>query len=487
MRIFGLAAAFIALSLSFMVPDTAGAQGIKALEKNVVELRVAIDTIWVLVAGFLVFWMHAGFAMLEAGLCRAKNTIAILYKNFGVVAVSSLAFWVIGFALMFGDGSALLGTKGFFVFGADNSPTMGDAYKGIFTSLNWTGIPLLAKFFFQLLFAATAATIVSGCVAERIHFSSFMIFSFILVAIIYPIQGHWIWGGGWLASWGFLDFAGSTVVHSVGGWAGLAGIIVLGPRLGKYDDTGRMTPIPGHNMAFVTLGGFILWLGWFGFNPGSTMGTSNPGLIAHIAVTTNLAAAAGVIMSSITSRVLFGKPDLSMSVNGALAGLVAITAPCAYVTPAASVLIGALAGIIVCLSVPFFDARKIDDPVGALSVHLVCGVFGTIALGVVRRAQADGGSRGPLLRGRRDLPLQADYRSPRRRRLHLHSFPDTVERGQSLDGHAGGHRIRAYGPGSHRARNGGLPRIGAGIERFHRQENNRLDGGGLQLEGPSLF
>ncbi|MFP6889299.1 MAG: ammonium transporter [Nitrospinota bacterium] len=394
MRIFGLAAAFIALSLAFIYPDTAGAQGIKALEKNVVELRVAIDTIWVLVAGFLVFWMHAGFAMLEAGLCRAKNTIAILYKNFGVVAVSSLAFWVFGFALMFGDGSALLGTKGFFVFGADNSPAMGDAYKGVFTSLNWTGIPLLAKFFFQLVFAATAATIVSGCVAERIHFSSFMIFSFILVAIIYPIQGHWIWGGGWLASWGFLDFAGSTVVHSVGGWAGLAGIIVLGPRLGKYDDSGRMTPIPGHNMAFVTLGGFILWLGWFGFNPGSTMGTSNPGLIAHIAVTTNLAAAAGVVMSSITSRVLFGKSDLSMSVNGALAGLVAITAPCAYVTPAASVLIGALAGIIVCLSVPFFDARKIDDPVGALSVHLVCGVFGTVALGLFGVPKLTGGAAG---------------------------------------------------------------------------------------------
>lgn len=394
MRIFGLTAIFLGLASLLWEPGSAWAQDAKAMEKSVGDLRVALDTVWVLVAGFLVFWMHAGFAMLEAGLCRAKNTIAILYKNFGVVAVSSLAFWIVGFALMFGDGNALFGTNGLFVMGADNSPAMGDAYKGVFASLNWTGIPLMAKFFFQLVFAATAATIVSGCVAERIHFSSFMIFSFILVAIIYPIQGHWIWGGGWLGSWGFLDFAGSTVVHSVGGWAGLAGIIVLGPRMGKYDAVGRMTPIPGHSMPLVTLGGFILWLGWFGFNPGSTMGTSDPGLIAHIAVTTNLAAAAGVVVSSLTSRIMFGKADLSMSVNGALAGLVAITAPCAFVTPAASVLIGAIAGFIVCLSVLFFDNRKIDDPVGALSVHLVCGIFGTIALGLFGVPALTGGAAG---------------------------------------------------------------------------------------------
>ncbi|MBT5367471.1 MAG: ammonium transporter, partial [Nitrospinaceae bacterium] len=223
MHVFGLTVFFLGLASLLWEPGSAWAQDVKAIEKSVGDLRVALDTVWVLVAGFLVFWMHAGFAMLEAGLCRAKNTIAILYKNFGVVAVSSLAFWIIGFALMFGDGNSLFGTNGLFVIGADNSPAMGDAYKGVFTSLNWTGIPLMAKFFFQLVFAATAATIVSGCVAERIHFSSFMIFSFILVAIIYPIQGHWIWGGGWLGSWGFLDFAGSTVVHSVGGWAGLAG------------------------------------------------------------------------------------------------------------------------------------------------------------------------------------------------------------------------------------------------------------------------
>jgi Amt family ammonium transporter len=395
MRIFGPTAIILGLASLLSEPGSAWAQDATAIQKSVGDLRVALDTVWVLVAGFLVFWMHAGFAMLEAGLCRAKNTIAILYKNFGVVAVSSIAFWIIGFALMFGDGNTLFGTKGLFVMGTDNSPAMGDAYKGVFDALNWTGIPLMAKFFFQLVFAATAATIVSGCVAERIHFSSFMIFSFVLVAIIYPIQGHWIWGGGWLAKLGFLDFAGSTVVHSVGGWAGLAGIIVLGPRMGKYEAAGRVTPIPGHNMPLVTLGGFILWLGWFGFNPGSTMGTSDPGLIAHIAVTTNLAAAAGVISSSLTSRFMFGKADLSMSVNGALAGLVAITAPCAFVTPAVSILIGAFAGFIVCLSVTFFDNRKIDDPVGALSVHLVCGIFGTLALGLFAvPALTPGGSAG---------------------------------------------------------------------------------------------
>ncbi|MEE9255539.1 MAG: ammonium transporter [bacterium] len=376
------AAALAAAGLAVLFwADGAWAQDAKALEKSLGDLRVALDTVWVLVAGFLVFWMHAGFAMLESGLCRAKNTVAILYKNFGVIAVSSLAFWVIGFALMFGDGNAFFGLKGLLLFGADNSPAIGDAYKGVFSSLNWTGVPLYAKFFFQLVFAATAATIVSGCVAERIHFSSFMIFSFLLVAILYPIQGHWIWGGGWLGSLGFLDFAGSTVVHSVGGWAGLAGIIVLGPRMGKYASDGRMAPIPGHNMALVTLGGFILWLGWFGFNPGSTMAAA-PVDIARIAVTTNLSAAAGVVVSSISSRVLFGKADLSMSVNGALAGLVAITAPCAFVTPAASVLIGAVAGLLVCLSVPFFDRRRIDDPVGAVSVHLVCGIFGTLTVGL---------------------------------------------------------------------------------------------------------
>ena len=369
------------------------AQDVKAVAGSLADLRVAADTMWVMVAGFLVFWMHAGFAMLESGLCRAKNAVAILYKNFGVVAVSSLAFWMLGFALMFGDGGAILGANGFFLSGADNSPATGELYKGVFSSLNWTGTPLYAKFFFQLVFAATAATIVSGCVAERIKFSSFMLFSFALVAVIYPIQGHWIWGGGWLGGMGFLDFAGSTVVHSVGGWAGLAGIIVLGPRFGKYGADGRAQPIPGHNMPLVTLGGFILWLGWFGFNPGSAM-AADPDAIARIAVTTNLAAAAGVSASSLASRAMFGKADLSMSVNGALAGLVAITAPCANVTPLGAVLIGLAAGVIACVSIPFLDRIKIDDPVGAVSVHLVCGVFGTLALGLFAAPSIDEGVAG---------------------------------------------------------------------------------------------
>jgi Amt family ammonium transporter len=406
MKYLGRGTLALTLAAVLLGTDTAwAAEDAKALAKSVADIRVALDTVWVMVAGFLVFFMHAGFAMLEAGLCRAKNAVAILYKNFGVVAVSSIAFWIIGFGLMFGDGNSILGTNGIFLAGADNSPALGDAYKGVFASLNWTGVPFYAKFFFQLVFAATAATIVSGCVAERIKFSSFMIFSFVLVAIIYPIQGHWIWGGGWLGNFGFLDFAGSTVVHSVGGWAGLAGIIVLGPRLGKYSADGRMSPIPGHNMPLVTLGGFILWLGWFGFNPGSTM-AADAGAIARIAVMTNLAAAAGVISSSFSSRVMFGKADLSMSVNGALAGLVAITAPCANVTPLAAVIIGAAAGLIVCLAVPFFDRIKIDDPVGALSVHLVCGIFGTIALGLFAAPSIDdsvvglfyGGGVGLLLK-----------------------------------------------------------------------------------------
>ena len=234
---------------------------------------VAVDTLWVLVAGILVFFMNAGFGFVEAGFCRAKNAVNILAKNFVVFGISSVAFWLVGWALMFGDGNAMLGLSGLLVAGADNSPLTGDAYQGVYSSINWTGIPLLAKFFFQLVFAGTAATIVSGCVAERVHYRAFMIFTFVLVALSYPITGHWIWGGGWLAELGMWDFAGSTVVHSVGGWAGLAGIVLLGPRIGKYRQ-GRVHPIPGHSMAMVFLGGMILWLGWFGFNPGSTMGIS---------------------------------------------------------------------------------------------------------------------------------------------------------------------------------------------------------------------
>jgi Amt family ammonium transporter len=357
------------------VPAVAQAQGIGP------ETKVALDTLWVLVTAFLVFFMNAGFALVESGLCQAKNAVNILAKNFIVFAVSSLAFWAVGFALMFGNGSDFLGMTGFGVAGPDNSPATGDAYQGAFTALNWTGVPLYAKFFFQLVFAGTAATIVSGAVAERIKFVSFVVFSFILVALIYAVGGHWVWGGGWLAKMGFLDFAGSTVVHSVGGWAALAGVIFLGPRMGKYLANGKVNPIPGHNMTSATLGALILWLGWFGFNPGSTMAV-DPGLISLIALNTNMAAAAGCLSATVAAWLLLGKPDLSMIINGTLAGLVAITAGCNVVGVGSSIVIGLIAGVLVVYSVLFFDRVKLDDPVGALSVHLVNGAFGTLAVGL---------------------------------------------------------------------------------------------------------
>jgi Amt family ammonium transporter len=345
------------------------------------DVKVVLDTLWVLIAGMLVFFMNAGFAMLETGLCRAKNAVNILAKNTIVFAVASIAFWLVGFALMYGDGTPYIGLTGWALTGADNSPATADAYKGVFSALNWTGVPLAAKFFFQLVFAATAATIVSGAVAERIKFSSFMIFSFILVAIIYPLGGHWTWGGGWLTTMGFADFAGSTVVHSIGGWCALTGVMLLGPRVGKYLADGTIRPIPGHNLGFATLGTFILWLGWFGFNPGSTM-AADPAAISSIALNTNMAAAAGAIAATLATWMTLGKPDLSMILNGALAGLVAITAGCNVVGIGSSVAIGGIGGVLVVYSVLFFDRVKLDDPVGALSVHLVNGVWGTLAVGL---------------------------------------------------------------------------------------------------------
>jgi ammonium transporter, Amt family len=352
------------------------------MAQTVAELKVALDTAWVLLTAFLVFFMNLGFALVESGLTRSKNTVNILAKNFIVFAISSLSFYVIGWGLMFGDGNALFGTDGvFFVSGADNSPATGDAYTGVYSALNWTGVPLWAKFFFQLVFAGTAATIVSGAVAERVKFHAFIIFSFVMVGIIYPITGHWVWGGGWLAKLGMFDFAGSTVVHSVGGWAALTGAIILGPRIGKYTRDGRINPIPGHNLSTATAGGLILWFGWFGFNPGSTMAASAAD-IARIAVTTNTAAATAAFTATLAAWLIIGKPDLTMIINGALAGLVAITAPCAFVSVGSSLIIGAVAGVLVVSAVLFFDRIKVDDPVGAISVHLVNGVFGTLCVGL---------------------------------------------------------------------------------------------------------
>ena len=344
--------------------------------------KVALDTLWVMLAGFLVFFMNLGFALVESGFCRAKNTVNILFKNFVVFAVSTVAFLAIGFGLMFGNGNGLLGLEGlFFAAGADNSPAMGAAYQGAYASLSWTGVPFWAKFFFQLVFAGTAATIVSGAVAERIKFKAFIVFTLFMVGVIYPIGGHLIWGGGWLASLGFLDFAGSTVVHSVGGWAALAGILLLGPRLGKYGPGGKVNVIPGHNMTSAAIGVFVLWFGWFGFNPGSTMAADGAS-IAHVAVTTNVAAAAGTLSSMLAAWIFLKKPDLGITLNGSLAGLVAITAPCAFVSVPSALVIGLVAGVLVVAAVLFFDRVRIDDPVGATAVHLANGVFGTIAVGL---------------------------------------------------------------------------------------------------------
>ena len=354
----------------------------KEMADSIAGQKIAIDTIWVMLAAFLVFFMNLGFGLVESGFCRAKNCVNILFKNFAVFAASSIAFLALGFGLMFGDGNPLLGLKGLlFVTGADNSPALGAAYQGVYSALNWTGVPLWAKFFFQLVFAGTAATIVSGAVAERIKFKAFILFTLFMVGVIYPIGGHLVWGGGWLASKGFLDFAGSTVVHSIGGWAALAGIIVLGPRIGKYGKDGKVFAIPGHSMTSAAIGVFVLWFGWFGFNPGSTMAADGPS-IAHVATTTNIAAAAATLSSMITAWILLGKPDLGMTLNGCLAGLVAITAPCAFVSVPSSLIIGILAGVLVVAAVFFFDRIRIDDPVGATAVHLANGVFGTIALGL---------------------------------------------------------------------------------------------------------
>ena len=358
------------------------------------DLRVGLDTVWVLVTAMLVFWMNAGFALVESGLCRAKNCVNILTKNFIVFAASTISFWVVGWGLMFGDGNSWFGTSGlWFVGGPDNSPALAAGYEGmnpfstavysgVYSAIAWTPTPLIAKFFFQLVFAGTAATIVSGAVAERIKFSAFLVFSFILVAFMYPVTGHWIWGGGYLGSNNFRDFAGSTVVHSVGGWAALAGVIVLGPRIGKYTKDGKVKPIPGHNMTSAALGVLILWLGWFGFNPGSTMAAMNGSAIAHILVNTNLAAATGSLGAMMAAWFFLKKPDMSMILNGCLAGLVAITAPCAFVTLMSGAIIGLIAGVLVVVAVLFFDKIKMDDPVGALAVHLANGVWGTLALGL---------------------------------------------------------------------------------------------------------
>ncbi len=337
------------------------------------------DTLWVLVAAFLVFFMQAGFAMVESGFTRAKNAVNILMKNLMDFSMGSIAYWAIGFAIMFGAGNAFMGTSGWFV--PSESLTAGaETSSSVFSALEWSSVPTYAAWLFQLVFAATAATIVSGAMAERTQFKSYLIYSVFITGIIYPIVGHWVWGGGWLSSLGMSDFAGSTVVHSTGGWLALTGAIVLGPRLGKYDGEGKPRPIAGHNLPLAALGVFILWLGWFGFNPGSQMG-ADAAPISSIAITTNLAAAAGAITAMITAWILLGKPDAGMSLNGALGGLVTITAGCASVSPTSAAIMGAIGGVVVVLSVLMFENLRVDDPVGAISVHGTCGALGTLLLG----------------------------------------------------------------------------------------------------------
>lgn len=348
--------------------------------QTLADLALSLDTVWMLLAAMLVFFMQPGFALLEAGFTRTKNTANILMKNFVDFFTGSILFFFTGFGIMFAnDGAGFMGVPNFFDL-----------------SFLEFDLPIEGFLIFQTVFAATAATIVSGAMAERTKFSQYLLYTIFVTAIIYPISGHWTWGGGFLMAEGgwlenltgstFHDFAGSTVVHSVGGWIALVGAFVIGPRIGKYGKDGKSKAIPGHNLTIAALGVFILWLGWFGFNPGSQLaasGLENRVAISHVFLTTNLAACSGGIAALLTAWVRYGKPLLSLTLNGVLAGLVAITAGCDTVTPVGAIIIGMLAGIVMVFSVEFIDRiLKIDDPVGASSVHGVCGFLGTILTGL---------------------------------------------------------------------------------------------------------
>lgn len=327
------------------------------------EISLVLDTIWILIAAAFVFFMQAGFAMVETGFTRSKNAGNIIMKNLMDFAVGSIMFWFIGYSIMYGaDRFGLFGWSGVLFY---------DDYTSLI---------------FQTVFCATAATIVSGAMAERTKFSSYLIYSFFISVIIYPVSGHWIWGGGWLSNLGFIDFAGSTAVHSVGGWTALVGAAILGPRIGKYTKSGKSNAIPGHSLTLGALGVFILWFGWFGFNPGSQLAASTAAdaeAISMIFVTTNLAAAAAAITAMAITWIRYGKPDVSMSLNGALAGLVAITAGCAAVSPVGAFFIGVIGGVVIVYAIELIDkVFKIDDPVGAIGVHGICGAVGTILVGL---------------------------------------------------------------------------------------------------------
>ncbi len=352
------------------------ADKIGTFETALAEYAFSLNTVWVLVAAALVFFMQAGFALVEAGFTRSKNTTNILFKNLMDFVLGTITFWALGFGLMFGTNNGFIGSFDLFSTGS---------YR--------TDMPDMAFLIFQTVFAATAATIVSGAMAERTKFNAYLIFSAVISLCIYPISGHWAWGGGWLSQLTvpFHDFAGSSVVHLVGGSAALVGAAVLGPRIGKYGKNGEVKAIPGHNITLATLGVFVLWIGWFGFNPGSQLaaaGVANAKAISLIFVTTNIAAAGGALTTMLYIWLKYKKPTLSMTLNGALAGLVAITAGCDAVSPGGALIIGLMAGVLVVLSVEFFDRIvKIDDPVGAISVHGVNGAFGTLMVGFFSTSQ----------------------------------------------------------------------------------------------------
>jgi Amt family ammonium transporter len=344
----------------------------------------ALNTLWILIAAFMVFFMQAGFGMVEAGLVRTKNAANIIMKNLLDFCFAGLGYFIFGYAIMYGGSGLIVGTEGWFLIGAVSAVE---------------GVPLEAVWLFQAVFAGTAATIVAGAVAERMRFEAYLGYAFLLTAFIYPVVGHWVWGGGWLAKLDFHDFAGSTVVHGVGGVSALVGAWLLGPRFGRFGPDGSPHVIAGHNMPLVGMGVFILWFGWFGFNAGSTLGFDEPDVVARVAINTTLAPSAGAITAMFTAWAWWGKPDLTISLNGALAGLVGITAPCAVVSPSASLFIGLLAGILVVFGIDWMNRIRVDDPVGAVPVHGLCGIWGTLAVGLFGQAALGSPADGLLYGG----------------------------------------------------------------------------------------
>jgi Amt family ammonium transporter len=343
-----------------------------------------LSTMWVLLAAILVFFMQAGFSMVEAGLIRTKNAANVLMKNLIDFSLAALAFYAIGYAIMYGTGNSIVGTTGWFLSGLDPSVD---------------GLPIEAFWLFQAVFAGTTATIVSGAVAERMKFGAYLMYSFMITALVYPVAGHWVWGGGWLSEMGFHDFAGSTVVHAVGGAAALVGAWMVGPRIGRFNKDGSSNVINGHSMPLVAVGTFILWFGWYGFNAGSTLGFGEPDVVARVAMNTTLAPAMGVILALVVSWMKYGKTDLTLALNGALAGLVGITAPCAAVNSGGAIVIGAVSGILVVLGIGWLNKIRVDDPVGAIPVHGLCGIWGTLAVGLFGYEAFGANSDGLLVGG----------------------------------------------------------------------------------------